>query len=116
LDDAFILLKNTMLATPTTVINPSTISHDFFLMVNADVSRYIRTKLHAMDMELIDLELHNSSLTKTFRVYVTLKRAVNLKALHMAEKILMQEIEQKFLFRPHAFFWRYLPDTPAAGE
>jgi hypothetical protein len=105
-----------MLATPTTVINPSTISHDFFQMVNADVSRYIRSKLGAMDLELVDLELHNSSLTKTVRAYVTLKRAVNLKALHLAEKILMQEIEQKFLFRPHAFYWRYLPETPLAGE
>ncbi len=98
-----------MLATPTTVINPSVISHDFFCMVNADVSRHIRDKLHAMDMELIDLELHNSSMTKTFRVYLTLRRPVNLKALHLAEKILMQEIEQKFFFRPHAFYWRYAP-------
>lgn len=105
-----------MLAAPTTVINPSTISHDFFNMVNADVSRYIRTKLHAMDIDLADLELHNSSLTKTVRVYVTLKRAANLKALYLAEKILMQEIEQKFLFRPHAFYWRYLPDIFVAGE
>ncbi len=105
-----------MLATPTTVLNPSTISHDFFNMVNADVSRYIRTKLQAMGMELIDLELHNSSLTKTLRVYLTLKRAANLKALHLAEKILMQEIEQKFFFRPHAFYWRYLPDVSTAAE
>ena len=105
-----------MLATPTTVINPSTISHDFFHMVNADVSRYIRTKLRAMDMDMADLDLHNSSLTKTVRVYVTLKRAANLKALHLAEKILMQEIEQKFLFRPHAFYWRYFPDISVASE
>ncbi|MDQ9168827.1 hypothetical protein Q8A64_00225 [Oxalobacteraceae bacterium R-40] len=98
-----------MLATPTTVFNPSNISHDFFHLVNADVSLHIRSKLQAMDMDLIDLELHNSSSTRTFRVYVTLKRAVHLKALHLAEKILMQEIEQKFSFRPHAFYWRYLP-------
>ncbi|MGV3742082.1 MAG: hypothetical protein ACO1NO_07220 [Burkholderiaceae bacterium] len=98
-----------MLATPTTTINPSVISHDFFQRINADVSQHIRVKLHAMDMEVIDLELHNSSTTKTFRVYLTLKRPVNLKALHLAEKILMQEIEQKFSFRPHAFYWRYAP-------
>jgi hypothetical protein len=46
-----------MLATPITVINPSIISHEFFHMVNADVSRHIRSKLQAMDVELIDLEL-----------------------------------------------------------
>lgn len=101
-----------MLAIPTTVFNSSGISHDFFHMVNADVSRHIRAKLQAMEFELIDLELHNSSSTKTFRVYLTLGRAANLKALHLAEKILMQEIEQKFGFRPHAFYWRYLPHTP----
>lgn len=105
-----------MLATSTTIIQLSTISHDFFHMVNANVSRYIRAKPHAMDIELIDLELHNSSPTKTFRVYITLKRAANLKALHLAEKILMQEIEQKFLFQPYAFYWRYLPDTASAGK
>lgn len=106
-----------MLATPTTIINPSIISEDFFRMVNADVSRHIRGKLLAMDLEVIDLELHNSSLTKTFRVYLTLKRPANLKALHIAEKILMQEIEQKFSFRPHAFYWRYAPtDFSPSGE
>lgn len=104
-----------MLATPTTVFNSSAISSDFFRLVNADVSRHIRAKLQAMDIELIDLELHNSSSTKTFRVYVTLQRAANLKALHLAEKILVQEIEQKFCFRPHAFYWRYLP-PPCAEE
>lgn len=106
-----------MLATATTIINPSIISHDFFHMVNADVSRHIRSKLQAMEMELVDLELHNSSLTKTFRVYLTLRHAANLKALHLAEKILVQEIEQKFSFRPHAFYWRYAPnDCGAANE
>jgi hypothetical protein len=105
-----------MLAAPTTVINSPIISHDFFHMVNADVSRHIRTKLHAMDMELLDLELHNSAKTKTFRVYLTLRRPVNLKTLHLAEKILAQEIEQKFCFRPHAFYWRYLPETSFANE
>ena len=98
-----------MLATPTTIVNPSVITHDFFQLVNARVSEHIRDKLRAMDMEVIDLELHNSSTTKTFRVYLTLKRPVNLKALHLAEKILMQEIEQKFSFRPHVFYWRYAP-------
>jgi hypothetical protein len=105
-----------MLASPTTVIHPSVISHEFFHMVNADVSRHIRTKLQAMDMELIDLELHNSSMTKTLRVYLTLKRAANLKALHLAEKILVQEIEQKFFFRPHAFYWRYAPSDSLVSD
>lgn len=60
-----------------------------------------------MDFEVVDLDLHNSSLTKTFRVYLTIKRAVNLKTLHLAEQILIEEIERKFAFRPHAFYWRY---------
>ena len=48
--------------------NPSTISPELFKIINADVSEYIRKKLLAMNIEVVDLELHNSSLTKTLRV------------------------------------------------
>lgn len=90
--------------------NPTTISQDFFKTINADVSSHIKKKLHAMDIEVAALELHNSSLTKTFRVYLTVTKAVNLKTLYMAEQIVCQEIEKQFAFRPHAFYWCYRPD------
>ncbi len=96
--------------------NPTTISPEFFNAVNANVSSHIRKKLQAMEIEVVDLELHNSSLTKTFRVYLTLKRTANLKALCVAEQILTKEIERQFLFRPHAFYWRYCPDAPGVEK
>ena len=89
--------------------NPTTISPEFFNTVNADVSSFIRKRLVAMNIELTDLELHNSSLTKTFRVYLTVKRAANLKALYVAEQILIQEIARQFSFRPQGFYWRFRP-------
>lgn len=91
--------------------NPSTISPELFKTINADVSAYIRNKLHAMNIEVVELELHNSSLTKTLRVYLSLKRSANLKALALAEQILIGEIMRKFSFRPHAFYWRHAPDA-----
>ena len=92
------------------ITSPTTISHDFFNTVNSDVSSHIKKKLRAMDVEVTALELHNSSLTKTFRVYLTTARAVNLKTLYMAEQIVCQEIEKHFSFRPHAFYWCYRPN------
>ena len=86
------------------------ISQERFNLVSADVSAFIKKKLKAMEIEATDLELHNSSSTKTLRVYVTLKRTTNLKALSLAEQILVKEIQQQFLFHPHAFYWRYLPE------
>jgi hypothetical protein len=96
--------------------SPATISAEFFNSVNANVSSHIRKKLHAMQIEVADLELHNSSLTKTFRVYLTVKRSANLKTLSLAEQMICQEIERQFAFRPHAFYWRYLPDAIAAKD
>jgi len=95
--------------------NPSTISPELFKTVNADVCEHIRKKLLAMNMEAVDLELHNSSLTKTLRVYVCLKRSANLKALALAEHILIDEIARQFSFRPHAFYWRHAPEASAAS-
>ena len=86
------------------------ISQELFNAVNADVSTFIKKKLKGMEIEVTDLELHNSSATKTLRVYLTLKRTTNLKALFLAEQIIAKEIEKQFLFRPHAFYWRYLPE------
>lgn len=95
--------------------NPTTISPELFKTINADVSKYIRKKLSAMGIEVADLELHNSSLTKTMRVYACLQRTANLKALAMAEQILIDEIVRNFSFRPHAFYWRYAPRTGEEG-
>lgn len=95
--------------TPNTV----PISPEHFNMVNARVTAHIRQKLKAMEMDVIDVELHNSSLTKTLRVYLTVRRTAHLKALFLAEQIIGEEIERQFSFRPHACYWRYLPDTPA---
>jgi hypothetical protein len=93
------------------ISSPTTISPEFFKTVNSDVSSHIKKKLRAMDVDVTALELHNSSLTKTFRVYLTVSRAVNLKTLYMAEQIVCQEIEKHFAFRPHAFYWCYRPDS-----
>lgn len=87
------------------------ISQELFATIKADVSTFIKKKLRGMEIEVTDLELHNSSLTKTFRVYLTLKRTTNLKALFLAEQIVIKEIEQKFLFQPHAFYWRYQAES-----
>ena len=87
------------------------ISPELFKAVNAEVSTFIKKKLKNMEIEVTDLELHNSSLTKTFRVYITLKRTTNLKALFLAEQIIDKEMEKQFQFHPHAFYWRYRPEA-----
>ena len=87
------------------------VSAELFNTINADVSAFIRKKLLVMQLDVTEVELHNSSTTKTFRVYITLKRTTNLKALHLAEQTVSKEIEQQFLFLPHAFYWRYKPDA-----
>lgn len=94
------------------ISNPTTISPELFKTINSDVSLHIKKKLRAMDIDVTAIELHNSSLTKTFRVYLTVGRAVNLKMLYMAEQIVCQEIEKQFAFRPHAFYWCYRPEIP----
>lgn len=87
----------------STVITP-----ELFNTVSAELSLFIKSKLKVMQIDLTDLELHNSSLTKTIRAYITLKRTTNLKALSLAEQILVKEIEQHFRIHVHAFYWRYL--------
>jgi hypothetical protein len=62
------------------------------------------------------MELHNSSLTKTLRVYVTLSRTTNLKALYLAEHMICKELQQEFGLQPHAFYWRYLPEEKTKDD
>lgn len=86
------------------------ISPELFNTVRKDVARYIKKKLKGMEIEVTDMELHNSSLTKTIRVYATLGRTTNLKALYLAEQMVMKELQQEFRLQVHAFYWRYLPE------
>jgi len=86
------------------------ISPELFNTVRKDVARYIKKKLKSMEIEVTDMELHNSSLTKTIRVYATLGRTTNLKALYLAEQIVTKELQQEFRLQVHAFYWRYLPE------
>ncbi len=96
--------------------NTHSVSQDLFNTVCKDVSAYIRKKLQGMEIDVSDLELHNSSLTKTLRVYVTVSRTNNLKALYLAEHMICEELLHQFAFRPHAFYWRYLPDQKTTGQ
>jgi len=90
----------------TTVIRP-----ELFNSVHAELAAFVQQKLDAMELGATDVELHNSASTKSFRIYVTLKRTTNIKALHLAEQILDKEIEQKFHFSPYAIYWRYRPEV-----
>ncbi|MEO7495692.1 MAG: hypothetical protein ABIV04_12185 [Massilia sp.] len=81
-----------------------------------DVSKHIRKKLRAMEIDATDLELHNSSQTKTLRAYVTLSRTTNLKALYLAEHMICKELQEKFGLHPDVFYWRYLPEDKATAE
>jgi hypothetical protein len=92
------------------------ISPQLFSTISKDVSGYIRKKLQGMEIDVTDLELHNSSLTKTLRVYVTVSRTNNLKALYLAEHMICDEIQHQFSLRPHAFYWRYLPEQKAPED
>jgi len=86
------------------------VTQDFFANMSAELSSFIKERLKFMQFDVADLELHNSSLTKTVRVYITIKRTTNLKALALAEQTVIKEIEEKFQFHPHAFYWRYQAD------
>jgi ribosome maturation factor RimP len=90
--------------------HPKVISPELFNTVRKDVSRYIKKKLKGMEIDVTDMELHNSSLTKTIRVYATLSRTTNLKALYLAEQMVAKELQQEFRLQVHAFYWRYLPE------
>ena len=90
--------------------HPKTISPELFNTVRKDVASYIKKKLKGMEIDVTDMELHNSSLTKTIRVYATLGRTTNLQALYLAEQMVMKELQQEFRQQVHAFYWRYLPE------
>jgi ribosome maturation factor RimP len=97
------------------------ISPELFNTVRKDVARYIKKKLKGMEIDVTDMELHNSSQTRTLRVYATLGRTTNLKALYLAEQMVSKELMQEFRVQIHAFYWRYLPedktgDDPAASR
>jgi ribosome maturation factor RimP len=92
---------------------PKALSPELFNTVRKDVSRYIKKKLRGMEIEVSDMELHNSSLTKTLRVYATLGRTTNLKALYLAEQMVCKELKHEFGVQLHAFYWRYLPGEKA---
>lgn len=101
-----------MMTNPLTVTGPGTVTPELFKTINASVSSHIRKKLRSINIDAIDLELHNSSLTRTCRAYVTINRSTSLAALYVAEQILSEEIEKQFAFRLHAFYWRYRSDPP----
>jgi hypothetical protein len=84
------------------------ITQEFFSSISAELSTFIKERLKFMQLDVTDLELHNSSSTKTVRAYVTLKRTTNLKALSLAEQTIIKEIEDRFNFTPYAIYWRYL--------
>ncbi len=86
------------------------ISPELLNAVVKDVSKHVRKKLRAMEIDVTELELHNSTLTKTLRCYVTLSRTTNLKALYLAEQMVCKELQEAFGLHPHAFYWRYLPE------
>lgn len=92
------------------------ISPELFNTVRKDVARYIKKKLKGMEIDVTDMELHNSSLTKTIRVYATLSRTTNLKALYLAEQMVMKELQQEFRLQVHAFYWRYMPEEKLGDD
>ncbi|MDQ1813506.1 hypothetical protein RBA41_09340 [Massilia sp. CCM 9210] len=96
--------------------DPKAVNSALYNAVRKDVARYVRNKLRSMELDVTALELHNSSSTKTLRVYVTVSRTTNLKALYLAETIVCQELQKEFGLRPDAFYWRYHPERKAAAE
>ncbi len=96
--------------------NAKFLSPELFKAVKRDVATHIKKKLRGMEIDVTDMELHNSSQTKTLRVYVTLSRTTNLKALYLAESMICKELQTEFAMQPHAFYWRYLPEDKTAGD
>ncbi|QYF93843.1 hypothetical protein KY495_00955 [Massilia sp. PAMC28688] len=92
------------------------ISPELFNSISKDVSKYIKKKLKGMEIDVTDMELHNSSQTRTLRVYATLGRTTNLKALYLAEQMVSKELLQEFRVQVHAFYWRYLPEEKLAAD
>jgi CHAD domain-containing protein len=98
------------------MLQPKPISPELFNTVRKDVARYIKKKLKGMEIDVTDMELHNSSLTKTIRVYATLGRTTNLKALCLAEQMVTKELQHEFRLQVHAFYWRYLPEERTGDD
>ncbi len=96
--------------------NAKAVSPDVFNKIRKEVAKYIKRKLVAMEMDVSAMELHNSSSTNTLRVYVTVSRTHNLKALYLAETMVCKELVQEFGMRPDAFYWRYHPEQKAADK
>ena len=94
--------------------NAKAVSPELFSKIQKEVAKYIKKKLLAMEMDVTTLELHNSSATRTLRVYVTVSRTTNLKALYLAETMVCQELRQQFGMSPDAFYWRYSPGNKTA--
>ncbi|HEX8614776.1 MAG TPA: hypothetical protein VF800_26130 [Telluria sp.] len=94
--------------------DPKAFDTTLYNSVRKEVARHIRHQLRSMEFDVTALELHNSSSTKTLRVYVTISRTTNLKALYLAETIVCQELQKQFGLQPHAFYWRYFPEHKAA--
>jgi hypothetical protein len=92
------------------------LSPELFNAVRKDVARYIKKKLKGMEIDVTDMDLHNSSQTRTLRVYATLGRTTNLKALYLAEQMVTKELLQEFRVQIHAFYWRYLPEERTGDE
>ena len=92
------------------------LSPELYKTIRRDVSKHIKKTLRGMEIDVTNLELHNSSLTRTLRVYVTLSRTTNLKALYLAEQMICKELQHEFGMQPHAFYWRYLPIEKTADE
>ncbi|MES2128123.1 MAG: hypothetical protein V4463_12705 [Pseudomonadota bacterium] len=86
-----------------------TLTPERFNSIQKDVVKYIRKKLAAMEMDVTYIELHNSSFDKTLRVYATLARTTNLKALYLAERMVCKEVKDEFGLAPNAIYWRYFP-------
>lgn len=96
--------------------NARFLSPELFKAVKRDVAKHIKKKLRGMEIDVTDMELHNSTQTRTLRVYVTLSRTTNLKALYLAESMICKELQDEFSMQPHAFYWRYLPEEKAAEQ
>ena len=92
------------------------LSPELYNTIRRDVAKHIKKTLRGMEIDVTDMEMHNSSLTRTLRVYVTLSRTTNLKALYLAEQMICKELQHEFGMQPHAFYWRYLPAEKTADD
>ncbi len=96
--------------------NAKAVSQELFSTLQKGVAKTIKKKLRDMQIDVSSMELHNSTSTKTLRVYVTVSRTTNLKALYLAESVICKQVQEEFGMCPHAFFWRYSPARRALPE